>query len=275
MTIEEMQQKKRELGLTIEQISSLSGVPQGTVMKIFRGATKSPRRGTILALEKVFLAQQQSSDVPESYISHKSAMPKLLRDGGFSSYGINRQDRNYTVEDYEKLPDDKRYELIDGKLYDLAAPSTVHQTILLEMAMQLRNCAMNHAADCLVMIAPYDVQLDRDNQTIVQPDIMVLCDREKLTDSRCFGAPDLIVEILSFSSRSIDCVLKLNKYRNAGVREYWIVDPEHKKVIVYDFEHGDKYSFYEFTDLIPVGISEGRCHIDFSRIDAYIKTVSR
>ena len=110
--------------------------------------------------------------------------------------------------------------------------------------------------------------------TMVQPDILAVCDRSRILEKVCWGTPDLVIEVLSPSSRSHDCILKLRKYKNAGVREYWIVDPEHLMVIVYEFLPEEKIRIYTFDDIVPVGISDGKCSVDFSEILREIKDLS-
>ena len=123
---------------------------------------------------------------------------------------------------------------------------------------------------CEVLPAPFDVRLDQDEYTMVQPDILVCCDESHLTEKRYEGAPALVVEVLSPSNRMKELFLKLYKYQNAGVREYWIVDPVKRTVTVHYFEAGDDYEprKYLFEEKIPVGISGGKCRIDFSKIRA-------
>ena len=119
-------------------------------------------------------------------------------------------------------------------------------------------------------ISPIDVQLDSDDKTIIQPDVIVLCDKNKYTPARIIGAPDFVAEVLSPSTRSRDMFLKLNKYRSAGVLEYWMIDPEKKIIITYLFGKDDDYSVYSFRDVIPVGIYNGELTIDFSQIDDFV-----
>ena len=120
---------------------------------------------------------------------------------------------------------------------------------------------------CKVLPAPFDIQLDKDNKTMVQPDIVVICEKDRINDKRGYGAPDMVVEILSPSTAKKDWEIKLGKYMAAGVREYWIIDPKKQTVMVYDFPDDDltpeKYTFH---DRIPILISEGQCSIDFDRI---------
>ena len=187
-------------------------------------------------------------------------MPERLR---------GKKQGEFTIDDYLALPEDERWELIDGHLYRLLAPSTVHQVIAGELYFAIRRCIEEHAADCLLLTAPTDVQLDRDDRTILEPDLLLLCDLEKLQVKRIFGAPDFAVEILSPSTRSRDMVLKKEKYQKAGVREYWIIDPEEKKVIVNISADGkEEYvsRICDFSSQIPIQISEGKCVIDFAGI---------
>ena len=173
----------------------------------------------------------------------------------------------YTLDDYYSIPDDRRAELIDGELFDMASPSVLHQQILVKLAVQFDRCVEKHRGKCRLFVAPCDVQLDRDNRTMVQPDLFILCREVDLNGRFIPGAPDLTLEILSGSTRSRDLFLKTYKYKNAGVREYWIVDPDKREILVYDFSDDSLTpQKYSFTDVVPVLISEGECSIDFRRI---------
>lgn len=256
MTVEEMRRRKQELGLSYAQIAQYAGLPRGTVQKVLGGFTKSPRYSTLAALERC--------------LSENAACEKQMIREGAPLYG-GRQQGQYTLKDYLALPEERRAELIDGVLYDMAAPAIVHQLITGCVYAELLRYQREQYGSCTPMIAPVDVQLDGDDRTIVQPDILVLCDPSKRTQLRIVGAPDLIIEVLSPGTREKDLYLKLSKYRNAGVREYWIIDPGLRRVIVYDFQHEDLIRLYTFRDQIPVGISEGNCVIDFAGIDDYIQ----
>lgn len=105
--------------------------------------------------------------------------------------------------------------------------------------------------------------MDCDDKTMVQPDILVVCDENKINKEGIFGAPDLVVEVLSPSTRKKDMSVKLAKYMGAGVREYWIVDPDAKRVIVYDWEREEILNIYGFGDKVPVGIFDGKCEVEF------------
>ena len=171
------------------------------------------------------------------------------------------------MDDYYALPDDQRVELIDGVFYDMSAPSAIHQIILGDLYILFRECADRHGMPCHVFLSPFDVRLDRDNYTMVQPDLVIFCHDFDIDMKRYEGAPDLAVEILSPSTRRKDLTLKLFKYEQAGVREYWVVDPKVRKVTVHCFEKEDYHPVqYDFSDQIPIGISNGECVIDFSRV---------
>jgi len=167
-----------------------------------------------------------------------------------------RQEEIYTIDDIYELPDGERAELIDGKIYYMAPPSTKHQRLVHFFDREIGNYIQSRKGECEVFPAPFAVFLSENNTNYVEPDISVICDKDKITDKGCNGAPDWIIEIVSPGSKSMDYFTKLFKYRTAGVGEYWIVDPVKEWVMVYQFEKGimEQYSFGED---IPVGIYEG------------------
>ncbi|MCD8371238.1 MAG: Uma2 family endonuclease [Clostridiales bacterium] len=178
----------------------------------------------------------------------------------------------YTEADYWNLPEDIRAELINGQLYDMAAPSRIHQEILISLATLIRNHIRSNHDSCRVYPAPFAVKLRENKDDIVEPDITIVCDRSKLTDRGCTGAPDWIIEIVSPSNPGHDYVRKLNLYADAGVREYWIIDPMENNVLVYFLEK-DRFKCvaYTFKDKIAVGICDDFM-IDFAELIAEIPT---
>lgn len=163
----------------------------------------------------------------------------------------------YTVEDIYLLPDGQRAELIDGQIYNMAPPSPLHQKLVMELSATIRNYIKSNSGSCEVYPAPFAVNLDADDKDWVEPDVSVICDPNKLTDRGCSGAPDLVFEIVSPSSRRMDYNRKNTLYSDAGVREYWIVDPAKERVTVYHFEDDAAPVIYSFTQDIPVGIYPG------------------
>lgn len=176
---------------------------------------------------------------------------------------------SYTEEDYYSLPEHIHAELVYGQFYFMAPPSRFHQEILMELSGTIRNYIKSKKGSCKVYPAPFAVKLfaeDTTDTTIVEPDISVICDPKKLTNHGCSGAPDWIIEIISPSTASHDYVRKLNLYLNAGVKEYWIVDPRTEKIFVYPLEEEDlKIENYTFQDKIKVNIYDD-LWIDFSEI---------
>lgn len=176
------------------------------------------------------------------------------------------KEKNCTIAEIEALPEGQRAELIDGQLYNLAAPSIIHQEAVGFLYTRIRNYLDSKKGTCKVYPAPFAVYLNADDTLYVEPDISVICDPDKLSNGKgCMGAPDWVIEIISPSSMRIDCLIKLFKYRTAGVSEYWIIDPEGQTVIVYNFIHRTMER-YTFTDKVKAGIYED-LEIDFSQLD--------
>lgn len=166
------------------------------------------------------------------------------------------KENTYTIDDIYALPDGERAELIDGNIYYMAPPTRNHQKIVLNLSRKIADYIEKNHGSCEVDIAPFAVFLNDNDKNYVEPDISVICDPNKLNDKGCHGAPDWIIEIVSQGSRRMDYFTKLFKYRTAGVREYWIVDPEKERVMVYNFER-ETTDEYSFGTSVPVGIYEG------------------
>lgn len=250
MTIQEMREKKRDAGYSDAQVADWSGVSLETVKKFFSGETETPGYDTLQALEQIFTERQT---VRENV-----------------SYQADRNG-SYTVDDYRALPDDQRVELIDGYFYDMAAPTFGHQSIGGEIYRQIANFIMERGGACRPFIAPVDVQLDCDDKTMVQPDVGIVCDPSKIQQFGIYGAPDFLVEVLSPSTRKKDLTLKVAKYTEAGVREYWIVDITQQRLLVYFFESEVYPVIYGLEKPVPIGIYDGALAIDFSNIAKWIR----
>lgn len=167
-----------------------------------------------------------------------------------------RRSGSYTTDDIYALPEGRRAELIDGQIYDMAPPSRVHQKIVSGLHYKIRAYIEQRHGACEVYPAPFAVFLHADDKNYVEPDISVICDDSKLDDRGCNGAPDWVVEVVSPSTQRMDYSIKLFKYRTAGVREYWIVNPMKQTVQVYSFEGEEDSAQYAFTEDIPVYIYE-------------------
>lgn len=177
------------------------------------------------------------------------------------------KERLFTIDDIYALPDGQRAELIDGVIYDMSPPSRKHQKLTMELAFAIRSYIGTNGGDCEVYPAPFSVFLNENDKTYVEPDISVICDKNKLTDKGCNGAPDWIIEIVSPGSKRMDYSIKLFKYRSSGVREYWIVDPDKNRIMVYYFEaEEDSMEEYSLIDKVKVNIYKD-FEIDFSTMD--------
>lgn len=167
-----------------------------------------------------------------------------------------KKEKEYTIEDIYALPEGEHAELIDGQIYYMAPPNRNHQKISGYLYSEIYNYIKRKNGECEVYSAPFAVFLNEDDINYVEPDISVICDLSKLDDKGCHGAPDWIIEIVSSGSKSRDYMTKLFKYRAAGIREYWIVDPDKKMVSVYSFEK-NSVEQYGFDENVPAGIYEG------------------
>lgn len=166
---------------------------------------------------------------------------------------VAKEFKTYTIDNIYALPDGERAELIDGKIYYMAPPSWKHQHISGYLYNQIYNYIKERDGRCEVLAAPFAVFLNKDDLNYLEPDISIICDRDKLDEKGCHGAPDWVIEIVSPGSKAMDYFTKLFKYRTAGVREYWIVDPMKERVTVYFFEK-EYAEDYSFGMDVPVGI---------------------
>lgn len=164
------------------------------------------------------------------------------------------KNNTYTIQDIFALPDGQRAELIDGVIYNMTPPNRIHQKLIIELGTAINNFIKSKDGSCDVYPAPFAVFTNTDDETYVEPDISVICDKNKLDERGCNGAPDFIIEIVSPSSRKMDYSTKMTLYSNAGVREYWIVDPAKERTTIYRFEEDAAPTIIPFTQPIQVGI---------------------
>lgn len=162
--------------------------------------------------------------------------------------------KSYTTADIEALPEGKRAELIDGEMFIMEAPSMTHQKILGELYVQIYMHIKKNKGPCEVFLAPFAVYVANDTRNYVEPDVVVICQDDKLDERGCHGAPDWVIEITSPSNKYMDYGRKLTLYQASGVREYWIVDPKQKYVTVYDFELGEGPFVHSFSEPVKVHI---------------------
>lgn len=174
---------------------------------------------------------------------------------------IPESDKKYTYADYLTWPEDERWEIIEGVPYLHAALTWQHQSISGELYRQISNYLVNNP--CRVFAPPFDLRLpetdetDEETRCVVQPDLTIVCNREGLKGTGYYGIPSMVIEITSPSSSKVDRLYKFNIYEKAGVKEYWIVEPEGRIVSVFVLQNNGRYGrpeVYSEEDQIPVGI---------------------
>ena len=286
MTIDKMREIKEKRGYSFEKLSEYSGVPAITLRKIFSGATKAPRQATLDAIQRVLEADeniytgkaheygQKSLEAPEDsrYLREDGPVYGIKNDGAQIRTYSDKRRGDYTLEDYYALPSDVRAELINGEIFIMDAPYVVHQDISAYVHMAIFGYIRTNKADCKVFGAPICVQLDMDDKTMVEPDVVVVCDRDKITSKYICGAPDFVLEVISGSTKRKDMLLKSYKYLEAGVREYWIMDPDKRTLTKYDFQKDETTpQIKALKGEEPVEIFEGGLKIDLGEIEGIIR----
>ncbi|MBP3234873.1 MAG: Uma2 family endonuclease [Eubacterium sp.] len=298
LTIEEMNQIRQNYGISYEEIQKgCEDVSISSIQKIFGGYVDKPRRVTIEKLSRYFetfikenrrpvydnggLASDNRYVAEQSnYFTKGSSVVDITQnkeDGPTGLLGEIFTQRGYTYSDYAKLelPEGVRVEVVDGYLYKMDAPNIVHQDIAGEVFFVIRDYIKRSKGKCKVIMSPVDVRLeyDKGDMTVVQPDLIVVCEQNKIENRKNVkGAPDFVLEVISQSSRKMDMYVKMTKYKENGVREYWLVDYENDKIIKYDFENNDNITMYTFKDKVPVEIYDRKLVIDFKEIKEYVES---
>lgn len=290
-TLDEMKRIKKDFGLSYQDIKEgCDGVSLSSIQKVFGGYVDNPRKETLERLSLYFedIAAKYFEKMNcnrEEFVSNVNQCVKENRNYsvrgtsainssfdelmGLSSRG------GYTYEEYKKLdiPSGVMVEVIDGFIYTMDAPRIWHQSIISFIVAAFFEFIKKNKGPCKVLTAPVDVRLeyDKGDKTVVQPDITVICDKTKIDKGESIlGGPDFVLEVVSRSSRIKDTGIKLNKYRENGVKEYWIVDYETERVIKHNFEKGNAVSVYTFDDKVSVDIYDGKLVIDFKEVKDYI-----
>lgn len=262
MTLHEILALKDSLGISIVNTSRLSGVPVITIAKIFSGETEHPRQVTLDAIERGLRSPEAISYSKKfgylnssegAYARGALRMPindrfvfrsekDAVKEDVSFVYGTSPKkncdpDQEFhTYEEFEALPEGSRVELIDGRFYDMGAPTPVHQQIIDEIHFKIRSQIKEKGGKCRPM-SGIALQLDRSerNGTGLIPDFVIICDKTNLHKKSFHGVPEFVLEVLSPSNRKIDLGIKMLKYQQYGAKEYWIVDPVKERLIIYNF----------------------------------------
>lgn len=271
MTIQEMKQRANELGYSNDEIAMYVDVCPEVIDALFGEPPVIPEPPTMEILDMLFSSfYLEPSPLSDTYDSYETFNASRECEP-IAAYGYQRSPEHYTIHDYYQLPNDHRYELIDGKFYYMAAPSHTHQLLVGFLFYKFQDHVVKHKGACLPMVSPTDVQLDRNLFTMLQPDMLIVCDKSKLIDHCLYGAPDFVLEVLSPSTRRKDISIKVPKYMKAGVKECWLIDPQNKQVLVYTSDEPATSVIYDFDSKVPVQIWNGDCEIDFSEVYEYVR----
>ena len=267
MTIEDMRKLKKELSLTNAMIAEMAKLPLRTIQKIFSGETKHPRYDTLSALETVFRALdikilekdtplpwygEDNAAVKKDHYSFRPMDIQTVAEPAWN-YGTSalQNPGPFTIDDYHHLPDGERAELIDGQLIYMETPTRIHQLIAGEIHRQIANYIYDNERNDMPGISRMGVQLDRDEKTMVVPDVLVVCDPEKVKGRDVFGAPDFVLEVLSPTTSILDPL--------AGVLD------------VQPYGFAEEPALYDMKEPVEVRIYGGKLKIDFKRILPWIE----
>lgn len=216
----------------------------------------SEKKKTIPPFPATGQAMERGRDNRPDCVREESAMYETTH---------RKQPGEYTIADYNAWPGEQRVELIDGIIYVLEAPGFVHQQIAGELLYAMKSFIRKNGGG-IPLSSPIDVRLDCDDKTMVQPDLIILCDKDKVRHWGIMGAPDFVLEILSPATRKKDCTKKLQKYADAGVREYWILDPDKKILLTYDFIHDNMPCIYPLAGTAGLALFDGHLQIDLDAV---------
>ena len=176
------------------------------------------------------------------------------------------EDRTYTMEDIEALPEGQRAELVNGQIYMMTPPKRLHQRISARIHQALLNHIDEENLRCESYAAPFGVWPFADDKTYVEPDISVICDESKLDDDGCKGAPDFVIEIISQSETKDDISRKFRIYHRAGVKEYWTIYSKERQIAKFLFKPELSFGLFSFDEDIPVSICPGEFSINLGKM---------
>ncbi len=274
-TLDELKKIAKMYSFTYGEIQGKCNLSISTVQKALGGVNKGARRSTLMELTKAVDRLMNDNGYYYQPYEYESSKTCVMQNGPYNTIGstahAETNEKLYTYDDYVnlELPPGKRVEVIDGVLYDMAAPTVRHQLAIGYMYSAFRDFIRKNKGPCRAILSPVDVRLeyDKGDRTVLQPDLLVVCDREKLNNEKSvLGAPDFVLEVLSPSSRKKDMSLKLGKYRENGVREYWMLDLEAAILIKTVFEDTETSSIHTFDEQVPVAIYDGALTVDLPEL---------
>ena len=292
MDITDLKARKKTLKLTTRDIAYRADLPFGTVSKVFTGETKNPSYVTIEKIENVIVAEEMKLRLeayarafteylekhPDEDVDRTVFERYYRKEHGLSNapiafskendsiilHGSNVPKRHdlATVDDLHLLGESRNYELLDGHIIYNETPSLTHQRIVRSLGKAIDRYIEANGGACEVFDTGFNVRLNEDDYTLVIPDVFVLCDKSRLNENCVCGAPEWVIEVVSRSTRSYDYKEKMHKYMAAGVREYWVIDPEKNRVVTFTEGEPMNIVIYGSDEKIPVYIYDGKLAID-------------
>ena len=253
------------LKVTQKELEARTGITQADISRIER-AESNP---SIRTMEKLVSGLGYSLFF-DARKRHPFARPEIpIADSLIGVVDSNKCQGEFTVDDILAIDNDWYYELIDGVIYEMATPTFSHQDIISEVHYALMEYIKGNGGSCKVVESPTSVEFEEDNRNYLIPDLIVICDRDKIKKRGVVGAPDFVLEVVSPSSRDRDYTIKMNLYMKNGVREYWVIEPEKRCIIVYNLDEDVMPVVYGFDKKVPVNIYNGEVEIDLSNIEKF------
>lgn len=262
MTLGERLRSAREAqNLTREQLADKVGYPVRCVIA-WEEDRVTPYQSTMELLCEILRISVTDILKPEEISLLPDSTPLQMISDNSVNYQADTSPApiEATADDFWNLPEGVYAELIDNMLYFRNTPVTIHQILVGELFYQLKSYIKSKGGSCIVLPAPFAVNLNADDKTILEPDVLVICNRDKLNRYEYKGAPDFVIEVVSENRRRMDYSIKQEKYAEAGVREYWIVDPKKRCTTVYHYEEDFAPAIIPFDQPVRVGIF-GDLHI--------------
>ncbi len=296
MDVEELKKRKKNLKLTTADLAVLSGLPVGTVSKVMTGETKKPSYTTIEKIDKALSHEEflaRCEEYKRYFLEYVRNHPGEYVDPGEVEYayrkekGLNNDPilfatpvdnpetlgnlaatpaKEVTVNMLQGVEEDRFCELIGGKLIFDDFPGMRHQTIARNLERVINRFIEDNNGACEVYSQGINVRINKDDLTLVIPDVVVICNPEVIKDFGVWGAPDWVIEVISKSTKQKDYIDKMYLYMSAGVREYWIIDPDRERVTVYIEGSPMMTYIFTFDDDIPVHIYDGKLRINMKTI---------
>ena len=284
MTIDEMKQVKEERGYSFDVLSAYSGIPRATLVRIFDGTTAHPRRATLDALEKVLGGDEHkypgkrfhfglSKSYPDYNVLFNPAFTPAFRVAEEAAHPYAVKKQGITASDYLEMHTDVRTELIEGEILVMEDPLFIHSEITQYVFTCFSDYIRSHKGKCRPVVSGTNVILrsKKGDDSVVCPDFFVVCDQSRIVRKGILGGPDFVLEVTSPSNRRHDLIRKPLLYSEAGVREYWIIDPQKQQLIRYLADpDADPVSFYPLEGRIGVHIFHDDLMIDLSEISRLI-----